>query len=420
MLRKRTAAVLASALLMLAQLAAAAEPSVTVTSSPRILYRAVESGCGPNFIPDSPARMFRRADGNMELIAAHFEDWMMLGRNFGSLKASCQSIMDPDEYNRKVQGHLWIQATYTLDGRHIEGLISQDLSRTTMAEGCNPENIPGRCWVNQIIGVSSGDMGTHFNPGSVVASYGNTFPSNEQWHFGFFTASNIVRQGDFYYVVLYQTPPSTPGLAGGMTQSGNCLFRTNTILNPASWRAWTGTGFTYDANRGKGRCALISPADSGPFRSIQYLPKDHQWIALTAGRHQLPGDPRPVPGFYAMTSPDLMHWNGYARVMAVPLAARSDSMDSLFSYPSLIDPDSSTNNFETLDHETAILVFTVHHLLRGTGTMNRDLEFVPVRVAVVQASRQCSTPGSTDARNYPPKRDLRMSENPPSGARHKP
>lgn len=55
-------------------------------------------------------------------------------------------------------------------------------------------------------------------------------------------------------------------------------------------------------------------------------------------------------------------------------------MDSVFSYPSLIDPDSSTNNFETLDHETAILLFTVHHWLHGTGTLNRDLEFVPVRV----------------------------------------
>jgi hypothetical protein len=376
---KRLTLVLASALSMHTRLAAAAEPSVTVTSSPRTLYKAIAAGCGPNFIPDSPARAFRRADGNVELIAAHFEDWMMIGRNFESLKPSCKSIMDFDDYHRKVPGQLWIQATYTLDGRHIEGLISQDLSRTKMAEGCQNRNIPGRCWVNQIIAVNSGDMGNHFNPGRVVASFGDNFPPQEKWQFGFFTATNIVHQGNLFYVVLFFTPPSIPGSSGGMTQSGNCLFRTNNILDPGSWRGWTGTGFTYDPNRGKGQCATISPADSGPYRSIEYAPKDHQWIVMTAGRHQLPGDPRPIPGFYSMTSPDLIHWSSYARVMGVPTSA-ADSIDNIYSYPSLIDPESSSNNFDTLDHDTAILVFSVHHLKHGVGTMNRDLEFTPIRV----------------------------------------
>jgi len=95
---------LAPAFLMYAQLATAAEPALTVTSSPRTLYSAVQSGCGPNLIPGSPARAFRRADGNIEPIAAHFEDWMMLGKNFSSLKVSCQSILDPDDHARKVPG----------------------------------------------------------------------------------------------------------------------------------------------------------------------------------------------------------------------------------------------------------------------------------------------------------------------------
>ncbi len=44
---------------------------------------------------------------------------------------------------------------------------------------------------------------------------------------------------------------------------------------------------------------------------------------MTAGCHPLKGDPRPVPGFYAMTSPDLIRWSGYMRVMAAPLAPHS-------------------------------------------------------------------------------------------------
>jgi hypothetical protein len=362
------------------EIAVAADPVLVVTSSPRTLFSARASGCGPNIIPDSPARAFRRADGNMELIAAHYEDWMMLGRSFESLRTNCQSIMAYDDYHQDVPGQLWIQATYTLDGRRIEGFASQDLSTKMYAEGCDRAVHPGHCWANQIISVRSGDMGTHFIPGPVVASEGDTYPPSEVGQFGFFTSTNIVHFGPYYYVILFQSPPHDPGLSTGMTQSGNCMFRSNNFADPSSWRGWTGRGYSYQPDRGQGQCAIIAPSDLGPFRSIQFVPSARRWIAMTSGRHQLPGDSRPVPGFYSMTSPDLVHWENLTRVMPVPLAARSDSMDDIYSYPSLLDPESSTMNFETLDHGTAVLVFSVHHLRNGQGTMNRDLQYVTVQI----------------------------------------
>jgi hypothetical protein len=223
-------------------------------------------------------------------------------------------------------------------------------------------------------------MGNHFIPGPVVASYTDKYPESELGQFGFFATTNIVHQGPFYYAIFFQSPPRDQGLSGGMTQSGNCLFRTNNFLNPESWRGWNGAGFTYNPNKGRAQCTLVAPAGTDIFRSIAYVPKLGQWIATTAGRHRMPGDSQPVPGFYTLTSTDLLHWGGLTRIMPVPMAPRTDSMDSVYSYPSLIDPDSTSRNFETLDHDSAILVFSVHHLRNGAGTRNRDLQYVGVRI----------------------------------------
>jgi hypothetical protein len=125
---------------------------------------------------------------------------------------------------------------------------------------------------------------------------------------------------------------------------------------------------------------MLTPPDIGPIRSIAYLKKTNMWIGMTAGRHQLPGDSQPVPGFYSLTSPDLIHWTNLQRVISLPMAPRKDSMTDIYSYPSLIDPESASKNFESLDHDKAILLFTDHHLRNGTGTLDRDLKYVIVDI----------------------------------------
>jgi hypothetical protein len=353
----------------------AADAKIEVSGPTQTLFDRKASKCATNIIPDSPARAFRRADGNVELIAPHYYDWMMVGKTLLTAQADCNQILDYDVYHRTVPGQLWIQATYTEDGQRIEGFASQDLSAPMREEGCNLKaGGPGHCWLNQIISIRSNDMGSHFSIGPVMASLGHQPPPANTYQFGFFSTTNIVKSGGYYYMLIYMTPedPKQP--------SGDCLYRTGTLDKPLSWRGWTGSDFTYDPIALNGQCTRVTPAEFGIVRSLEYIPAKAAWIALTTGRHKMPGDSSNLPGIYSMTSADMMHWGDLTRVVQMPVAA-SDDRKNIYSYPSLIDPDSKSRNFDTIDHNSAVLFFSVNHLSsNGGGTMNRDLDYVRVNI----------------------------------------
>lgn len=351
----------------------AAEVAISPSGPLQVLYRSVGNPCSPEFIPDSPARAFRRADGQIALVASHYQNWMLRGRDFGSLSPVCRSILGREKYNRDVRGKLWLQSLYTSDGRRIHALASQDLWEEMRAEGCDWRGTPGRCWLNQIRAATSDDMGDSFSIGEAVATFGETYPSGETNPFGFFSASNIISRNGFYYVFLYTR-------AGERQEPANCLFRTADLAQPSSWRGWDGAGFNYRPALPQGQCAAVFPDRGSAVRSLQYVSKKRLWIGVLSGRRKLPGDGEARPGHYFAVSSDLIHWSALRRIMEAPVAARVDSRDEVHSYPSLLDPRSASRNFETIDHDDALMLFTVHHLRNGQGTMNRDLSYVPVRI----------------------------------------
>ncbi len=87
-----------------------------------------------------------------------------------------------------------------------------------------------------------------------------------------------------------------------------------------------------------------------------------------------------MPGFYFSQSADLIHWSGPKLILPAPTRPREQQSEFFVSYPVLIDPQSSSRNFETIDSSEAWLVFTLQHLRKGQGTLDRDLVHVPVRV----------------------------------------
>src|SRR5262249_35968755 len=101
------------------------------------IYRWNTDRCGGPFIPDAPARAFRRADGKISLIATHKENWALVGSDFSALKPVCRSILSSSAMP-KGGGELWIEATYTRDGQSISALVSEDLTRAMKAQGCDP------------------------------------------------------------------------------------------------------------------------------------------------------------------------------------------------------------------------------------------------------------------------------------------
>jgi hypothetical protein len=94
-------------------------------------------------------------------------------------------------------------------------------------------------------------------------------------------------------------------------------------------------------------------------------------------------DPRREPnvyGFYYALSDDLVMWEYRRPLLEVRLPWRvSDSQQAVYLYPSLIDPDSATRNFETTD-ASMYLYFT--RLNNGQSGLDRDL--VRIRVDVLK------------------------------------
>jgi hypothetical protein len=350
------------------------KPDFTLQAFPgqrRMLFDWSKRHCpAAMMIPDAPVRAFRDARGSLTVIAAHYQNWTMRGRSFTALKPDCKTVFGPADTGSDQ--HAWIEATYTLDGRTVTGLLSRELSTDERPIGCSPAKGTS-CWLSDIVAVQSDDMGRRYRMGKVVASLGTQMPQNSPSRFGAFTTSNIARGQNGYYMVIY--------LQGDGVIRGNCLLRSDDPMNSALWRAWDGNQFTIDMSRRESAraCKILSGLDQ-PVRSISWVPRKQLWLAMLATQRIMKG--RLVQGFFYAVSPDLRHWQPPRLTVEAALSGRQMGWDSFWNYPVLIDPMSRSRNFETLDHDEAFLIFTEQHLERRTanGTMDRDLVAIPVKI----------------------------------------
>jgi hypothetical protein len=85
-----------------------------------------------------------------------------------------------------------------------------------------------------------------------------------------------------------------------------------------------------------------------------------------------------VTGFYYSLSGDLVHWSARKLVQeaVVPQTYRCGDQDPVY-YPSVLDPKSSSPNFETTGRQ-AYLYYTRFHYKACAQTQDRDLVRVPV------------------------------------------
>ncbi len=334
------------------------------------------SSCERGFIPDAPARAFVRYDGTRVVLASSDENWELLGPSIAHARANCQAVFRSSQ-SAKDAGRVWIEATYTEDGRIIDALGSRALS-DAQDPRCHRTG-PGACWLNDIVALRSTDGGSHYTLGPVVAGFRVAFDPDQAERLGFFTASNIVPwHGAFYTVVSWST---------GSGATRNCLLRSPTIDDPSSWRAWDGTSFRLDLSAVspvRPPCVAISPETlSQEVRSISYASKTGRWVAIFADARRQPGGRDVVPGVYASRSADLIHWDTASLLVPLALSKDKSRCNDFVRYPSLLDPGSKSRNFSTLDSAQALLIFTYVHVRHCAGSLDRDLDAIDVPVSTI-------------------------------------
>lgn len=340
-------------------------------------------------IPDAPARAYRDADGNIRFIASSSPPRAFVGQDLDHIHHQCGLIFRGAESRRPdaFDWHAWLTSFYTEDGHTVYALVHNEFHGHERRELC-PFQVYLRCWRNAITFAVSTNSGRTFAqplpPQNVVASLPYKYDGNFGKHTGYFGPTNIIKYGGFYYVLFYATEYRAQ-------TSGFCIMRTDHLDDPSSWRAWDGKNFSvvfinpYKTNvrdPGKHVCQPVGRSKllGTPGAVVRHEPSG-TFILVMAGWKSLPSGT--TEGIFASTSRDLINWTSAELIWEAPVSWERSCPSESYGYPSLIDPNSSTRNFETVGN-AAYLYVTRFNLKGCKPTADRDLIRLLIHIGVNQ------------------------------------
>jgi hypothetical protein len=364
-------------------------PTLVTVGPAEVVFNWSTDRCEDLDIPDLPARAFRDSAGNVQLLAAHYINRRFVGPTLDTVKHDCAVVMasaenpDPGAFGYRE----WIASPYTTDGQTIYALVHDEYYGSSAYVPCTSA-FPGDlgCWYNAITLAVSTDGGASYHPaatppGNLVASAPEPFVAGAG-PYGFFNPSNIIKGPDGYYYAYMREH----FYRRGGNVAAICVMRTRTLSDASSWRAWDGTSFPVAfvnpyvnpvASPSAPRCASI-PAEPGlgvmdeSVTFNTYL-KRYVMVGLTA-QGVVGGT---IWGVYYSFSDDLVHWSTRQLLFAPPVPETYQPGDAhYFLYPSLLDPNSPSPNFETTGQH-AYLYLTRFNPQSG-NSLNRDLIRIPV------------------------------------------
>jgi hypothetical protein len=351
---------------------------------PTLIFTPSTDKCDGSDVPDAPLRAFKNAQGHTVAFGMHYTNRSLKGATLHTLKLDCtitlpsKSNSNPASYDDKS----WIAATTTSDGQTIHALVHHEFQANHHKGRCTFKDYMS-CWTNSVVSATSTNGGASFTratPPTVVATYPFKQDVGQGRHRGFFNPSNIVSDGVFFYTFMSTT--------GWQAQDhGVCLFRTATPHDATSWRAFDGVGFTIrygdpyrKAKPPKNTCYPIKPFPT-PVGSVSKHRPSGQWIAVFQAKAD--GGIFPVSGFYSANSPNLLNWSTPRLIMSGKTLYDDPCTTggSLISYPSLLDSDARTRNYEDVS-DKAYLFYMRMKVNGCSHTSERDLWRQEVNVFV--------------------------------------
>jgi hypothetical protein len=345
--------------------------SVLSTIGPEeLVFSYNQDACSRDDIPDAPARAFRDAEGRVHLFATADTNLSFIGPNLNAVKRSCQIVFrggrieDPAQFNNLE----WLTSFWTSDGKTIYALVHEEYH----PKKC-PTNRDVDCWYNAITAAISSDGGYHFtrHDDGLIAAPAYQFNPEIVHPVGYFNPSNVVHRDGYYYALVG---------AGdiGAQKRGVCLLRTREVSRPGSWRGWDGRQFAarlanpyLEATPSPQVCAPIDPGHltSNIWSLVQHRSSGRYLALMVRGG--------PHPAFYVSESADLFTWSQPRPVMDIATQQCGNKAQRV--YPSLLDPNSPSRNFEDVG-DTAYLYFTRLNFHDCKQSLDRDLLRVPVKI----------------------------------------
>lgn len=332
-------------------------PAVAVFTTP-------QDSCVPDDIPDAMARAFRDYTGTIHFVTAAEVLYQSLGPNLENLQRGCQPAFlsknnaNPAAFNDEA----WLDSFYTLDGYTIAALSHTEYHGWSHPGECHTQNI-GECEYDSDTFHLSTDGGYTFEsftqPKNFLAGipYQYKVDSGPE---GYSVDSNVIQYGGYYYAIAtaWTWPPNCSGSTGPhrCITIGGAPLRTTNVLDPASWRAWSGADFSIqfvDPYAG-----AVSNPQQHVYTAVPYM------FAINALNIYQPANivvatlwdywdnELGPPGLYLTTSTDLVNWTKPRLVVTVAqLSANNPPGSYLDVYFSMLDPTATDLNFSNVGDE---------------------------------------------------------------------
>ncbi len=361
-----------------------------MTGDNTILYDSKRDACAPIDVPDINPRAYRDARDQVVMFAMHFQNRALRGPNLTHLKLDCHVALDSafDANPAHYDDRRYIAATWTTNGRDVSALIHEEYHADDH-KTCRVGDSLG-CWFNTVLAFHSADGGASFAPSAplVVASAPFRQDVEQGRHRGFFNPSNMFADGRYTYALISTT--------GWTSQApGNCLFRTTNPADAGSWRAFDGKGFNvrfgnpYTSRPRPSPCQTIAPF-LFPVGAVVHDVTHRVWIAVFQAAA---GGPYPLEGFYYATGTDLLHWSEPRLLMAghTIYGNLCQAGASIINYPSILDPTSSSRNFDVIGAQP--LLFFDIIAIENCQTAQRLLVYRPLKLTSVHEGGQAGQRG---------------------------
>ena len=363
------------------------DPTIKIVGEEEIVYDWTIDRCAFDLIPDLAARAIRDSSGQVQLIINHIVSYRMIGPDLNNLNIDCSASVNQSKKNADpamFSDNEWPASLYTEDGNTIYALIHNEYQGHTHFGQC-PQNDYFPCWSNTITMAKSLDGGESYQhileaPNHYVAGLPYQYEAGAGPE-GPRAPSNIIKAQDGFYYSFFNVTGHRSD------DQWVCLMRTDDLNVPSSWRFWDGAGFEgrfinpyleSTENPMDHQCVPLDQDDIGHdlANSINFSTYLNRYVLVGISADQIDG--REVWGFYYSFSEDLIDWTRRKLLLeiALPWTVEFPGSDVSHLYPTLLDPDSPSLSFETVD-DKAYLYFTRNNF--GHASLDRDLVRIPVQ-----------------------------------------
>lgn len=362
-------------------------PGDVTTGSEEVVFDYSVDACTSENSMDGSANALRDIDGNIQLYVPNHSQFIIKGPDFDNLSPDCGNgaIFSSDEDGTQGNHNYkeWMSAPYTTDGKTMYGLVHNEYHGYDFSGQCGHADVL-KCWYNSITLVSSSDTGKSFShttaPSHLVASIPYQYDKDHGYRQGAFNPTNIIKhRTNGYYYAFFHTEEI------GQQGDGSVVMRTNDLTDPSSWRMYNGTDFStqsidpYSATGfDTAQHVFHNIAGHKGIGGVYYSTYFEKYIMIFHSGYESGGSMK--EGVCYALSDDLVTW-GTKKLMFLlnPIVNSSTNASGVDygAYPSLIDHNDTTRNFEEIG-QTAYVYYTKWNNTANPGDPNRDLIRVPV------------------------------------------